>query len=69
MMIYQLSTGYFCGSPREMQVEAEEMFKLRNTIAKIYAQKTGQSRNVIQNDLEGDTLMSATKAQDYLSIT
>jgi ATP-dependent Clp protease, protease subunit len=46
-MIYQLSIGYFCGSPREMQVEAEELFKLCNTIAKIYAQKTGQSRNVI----------------------
>ena len=48
-----------------MQVEAEEMFELRNTIAEIYGQNTGQPINVIQNDLERDTFMSAKEAQDY----
>ena len=49
-------------------MKAEKMFELRNTIAKIYAQKTGQSVNIIQNNLERDTFMSAKEAQDYLSI-
>jgi ATP-dependent Clp protease protease subunit len=56
------------GNPREMQVEAEEMFELRNTIAEIYGQNTGQPINVIQNDLERDTFMSTTEAQDYAII-
>nr|YP_010291483.1 clp protease proteolytic subunit [Cyperus flavidus]YP_010292633.1 clp protease proteolytic subunit [Cyperus michelianus]ULQ64825.1 clp protease proteolytic subunit [Cyperus michelianus]ULQ67490.1 clp protease proteolytic subunit [Cyperus flavidus] len=65
IMIHQPSTNYFCGNPREMQVEAEELFELRNTITEIYAQNTGQPVNIIQNDLERDTFMSATEAQDY----
>ena len=51
-----------------MQVEAEEMFELGNTIAEIYGQNTGQPINVIQNDLERDTFMSTTEAQDYAII-
>ena len=65
VLIHQPSTGSFSGTTEKMQVEAEEMFELRNTIAEIYAQKTGQPINVIQNDLERDTFMSATEAQDY----
>ena len=51
-----------------MQVEAEEIFELCNTIVEIYGQNTGQPINVIQNDLERDTFMSATEAKNYLSI-
>ena len=65
VLIHQPSTGYFCGNADEMLVEAEEMCELRNEIAEIYAQNTGQPINVIQNDLERDTFMSATEAQDY----
>ena len=53
------------GSAKEIQVEAEQMFELRNTFAEIYAKKTGQPLDVIQNDLERDTFMSAKEAQDY----
>ena len=65
VLIHQPSTGYFCGSANEILVEAEEMRELRNEIAEIYAQNTGQPINVIQNDLERDTFMSAKEAQDY----
>jgi ATP-dependent Clp protease protease subunit len=41
------------------------MRKLRNTFADIYAQKTGQPINIVQNDLERDTFMSAKEAQEY----
>ena len=51
-----------------MQVEAEEIFELCNTIVEIYGQNTGQPINVIQNDLERDTFMSTTETQDYAII-
>ena len=41
------------------------MFQLRNTFAEIYAKKTGQPIDVVQNDLERDTFMSTKEAQDY----
>ena len=68
VFIHQPSTDYFCGTAEKILMETEEMFELFNTIAKIYAQKTGQSVNIIQNDLERDTFMPATETQDYLSI-
>jgi len=64
IMIHQPSTGYFCGSAKYIQMEAEELCELRYTIAEIYALKTGQPRNVIQNDLERDTFMSAKEAKE-----
>jgi ATP-dependent Clp protease protease subunit len=45
--------------------EKEDMLELRNTIADIYAQHTGQPVDVIQKDLERDYFMSATEARDY----
>jgi len=46
-------------------IKREKMLKLRNTIADIYAENTGQPVDVIQKDLERDYFMSATEAQDY----
>jgi ATP-dependent protease ClpP protease subunit len=33
IMIHQPSTGYFCGSAKYIQMEAEELCELRYTIA------------------------------------
>ena len=65
IMIHQPATGSFKGSPKEIKIEADEMFELRKTIAELYAQQTGQPLDVVQNDLERDTFMSAKQAQDY----
>ena len=65
IMIHQPATGSFHGSPKELKIEADEMFELRKTIAELYAQQTGQPLDVVQNDLERDTFMSAKQAQDY----
>ena len=46
-------------------MEAEDILELRNTIADIYAENTGKPVNVIQKDLERDSFMSVTEAQDY----
>ena len=48
-----------------LMMEAEDMLELRNTIADIYAENTGKPVDVIQKDLERDSFMSATEAQDY----
>ena len=65
VLIHQPSTDFFSGTTDKILVETEEICEFRNTIAEIYAQKTGQPINVIQNDLERDTFMSAKEAQDY----
>jgi ATP-dependent Clp protease protease subunit len=45
-------------------VEAEEMFELHNIFAEIYAKKTGKPIDVVQNDLERETFMSAKETQN-----
>ena len=66
IMISQPVTDYVIrGSAKEIQVEAEQMVELRKTFAEIYAQQTGQAIDVVQNDLERDTFMSAEEALDY----
>ena len=65
IMIRQPVTPFFRGSVKEIQLEAEEMFQLRKTVAELYSQKTGQPIDVVQNDLERETFMSAKEAKDY----
>nr|YP_010291628.1 clp protease proteolytic subunit [Scleria parvula]ULQ67635.1 clp protease proteolytic subunit [Scleria parvula] len=65
VLIHQPSTSYFSGSVEEIVLEAEEMFRIRNEIADMYAQSTGKPVSVIQKDLEIDTFMSATQAKVY----
>ena len=65
IMIHQPATAYFRESAKELKIEADEMFELRKTIAELYAQQTSQPLDVVQNDLERDTFMSAKQAQDY----
>ncbi|KAJ4782104.1 ATP-dependent Clp protease proteolytic subunit [Rhynchospora pubera] len=65
IMIHQPRTAPFIGTPREIERETEELFRLREVIADMYSQNTGRPINEIQNDLERDTYMSATEAQAY----
>ena len=65
IMIHQPATAYFRESAKELKIEADEMFELRKTIAELYAQQTSQPIDVVQNDLERETFMSAKQAQDY----
>ena len=64
-MIHQPATAYFRESAKELKIEADEMFELRKTIAELYAQQKSQPLDVVQNDLERETFMSAKQAQDY----
>jgi len=65
VMIHQPSSARVKGNIHSLKMEVEDMLKLRNTIADIYAENTGKPVDVIQKDLERDYFMSATEAQDY----
>nr|YP_009455337.1 clp protease proteolytic subunit [Erythropalum scandens]AUG62871.1 clp protease proteolytic subunit [Erythropalum scandens] len=65
VMIHQ-PASYFFGAPvEECLLEAEELLKLRETITKVYAERTGKPVWVVHEDLERDVFMSATEAQAY----
>ncbi|KAF3339802.1 ATP-dependent Clp protease proteolytic subunit 1 [Carex littledalei] len=63
--IHQPSSDSIRQNIDELLMEGKNMLELRNTIADIYAQNTGKPVDVIQKDLERDSFMSATEAQDY----
>ncbi|KAJ8746924.1 hypothetical protein K2173_007692 (mitochondrion) [Erythroxylum novogranatense] len=50
---------------REFVLEAEELLKLRETLTRVYAQRTGKPLWVVSEDMERDAFMSATEAQAH----
>nr|YP_010312658.1 clp protease proteolytic subunit [Pellionia scabra]ULF47679.1 clp protease proteolytic subunit [Pellionia scabra] len=65
VMIHQPSSYFYGASTRDFILEAEELLKLRETLTKVYVQRTGQSLWVVSEDMERDAFMSATEAQAY----
>nr|YP_009499953.1 ATP-dependent protease proteolytic subunit [Aconitum episcopale]AXC46890.1 ATP-dependent protease proteolytic subunit [Aconitum episcopale] len=55
---YKAQTGEFI-------LEAEELLKLRETLTRVYVQRTGKPLWVVSEDMERDVFMSATEAQAY----
>ncbi|KVI01583.1 ClpP [Cynara cardunculus var. scolymus] len=56
--ITKLSTGYII-------LEVGELLKLRETLTRVYVQRTGKPLWVVSEDMERDVFMSATEAQGY----
>ncbi|XP_049348226.1 ATP-dependent Clp protease proteolytic subunit [Solanum verrucosum] len=50
---------------REFVMEAVELMKLRETLTRVYAERTGKPFWVVHEDMERDIFMSATEAQAY----
>ena len=46
-------------------MEAEELLKIRETITRVYVQRTGKPLWVITEDMERDVFMSAAEAQTH----
>nr|QKV48119.1 clp protease proteolytic subunit [Risleya atropurpurea] len=65
IMIHQPVSSFYEGQVGEVMLEAEELLKLRETITKVYVQRTGNPLWVISEDMERDVFMSATEAQAY----
>jgi ATP-dependent Clp protease protease subunit len=64
LMIHQPSGGGY-GQASDVQIEAAEIMRLRNTVKKMYVHLTGNTRDEISRDLDRDTYFTATEALNY----
>nr|YP_009690504.1 clp protease proteolytic subunit [Castanopsis sclerophylla]YP_010444440.1 clp protease proteolytic subunit [Castanopsis fordii]YP_010444525.1 clp protease proteolytic subunit [Castanopsis tibetana]YP_011017170.1 clp protease proteolytic subunit [Castanopsis orthacantha]UHM24521.1 clp protease proteolytic subunit [Castanopsis hainanensis]UQJ74840.1 clp protease proteolytic subunit [Castanopsis hystrix]QEG57282.1 clp protease proteolytic subunit [Castanopsis sclerophylla]UTE95328.1 clp prot len=65
VMIHQPASSFYEAPAGEFILEAEEMMKLRETITRVYVQRTGTPLWVVSEDMERDVFMSATEAQAH----
>jgi len=64
VMIHQPSGGAQ-GQATDIEIQAREILKMRESLNKILAERTGQSLEKIRLDSERDFFMSADEAKDY----
>nr|YP_010831730.1 clp protease proteolytic subunit [Caragana leucophloea]WFG50560.1 clp protease proteolytic subunit [Caragana leucophloea]WFG50636.1 clp protease proteolytic subunit [Caragana leucophloea] len=65
VMIHQPASSFYEGQTAECMLEANELLKMRETMTKIYAQRTGKPSWQISKDMERDHYMSAEEAQAH----
>ena len=64
VMIHQPSGGAQ-GQASDVEIQAREILKLRETLNQILSERTGQPIEKIRSDSERDYFMSAAEARDY----
>jgi ATP-dependent Clp protease protease subunit len=64
IMIHQPSGGAQ-GQATDIEIQAREILRLRETLNRILSERTGQSLDKIKTDSERDYFMSAAEAKDY----
>ncbi|KAL8582073.1 hypothetical protein ACOMHN_003994 [Nucella lapillus] len=64
VMIHQPS-GQAVGQATDIQIQAEEIVKLKKQINKIYVKHTGQALDLIENSIERDRFMSPHEAKEF----
>jgi len=64
IMIHQPSGGAQ-GQSTDIQIQAQEIQRLKDTLNSILAEKTGKKAKTIEKDTERDNFMSAKEAVDY----
>lgn len=57
--------GGFQGQATDIDIHAKRIMKTKATLNKIYSERTGQSIEKIQHDVERDYFMSAQEAMEY----
>nr|QUT08594.1 clp protease proteolytic subunit [Changiostyrax dolichocarpus]QUT08676.1 clp protease proteolytic subunit [Changiostyrax dolichocarpus] len=65
VMIHQPASSFYESKTGEFVLEAEELLKLRETLTRVYVQRTSKPLWIISDDMERDVFMSATEAQTY----
>nr|YP_010636519.1 clp protease proteolytic subunit [Saxifraga angustata]WBQ48991.1 clp protease proteolytic subunit [Saxifraga angustata] len=65
VMIHQPAASFYEAKTGEFIMEAEELLKIRESITRVYVQRTGKSLWVVSEDMERDVHMSATEAQAH----
>ena len=53
------------GRPRDIEIQAREILKLRESLNRILAERTGQTLEKVRSDSERDFFMSSDEAKDY----
>ncbi|MEP0789486.1 ATP-dependent Clp protease proteolytic subunit [Funiculus sociatus GB2-M2] len=64
IMIHQPSGGTR-GQATDIQIEAKEILRIRHQLNQIYADRTGQSIEKIEKDMDRDFFLSAQEAKEY----
>ncbi|MEA3405638.1 MAG: ATP-dependent Clp endopeptidase proteolytic subunit ClpP [Pseudomonadota bacterium] len=64
VMIHQ-PLGGFQGQASDIQIHAQEIMKIKNTLNQALADHTGQDIKTIEQDTDRDNFMSAQEACDY----
>jgi ATP-dependent Clp protease protease subunit len=64
IMIHQPSGGTR-GQATDIEIEANEILRIRHQLNSIYADNTGQSIEKIEKDMDRDFFMSAAEAKEY----
>jgi ATP-dependent Clp protease protease subunit len=64
MMVHQVSAG-FQGTALDIDVQAREVLKTNDLLARILHKHTGQTIERIKTDIQRDYFMSAVEAVDY----
>ncbi len=64
IMIHQ-PLGGARGQATDIQIQAEQILKIKKKINNMLSENTGKPLEVIQNDTERDNYMSAQEAKDY----
>ena len=65
VMIHQPASSFYEAQTGEFILEAEELLKLRETLTRVYVQRTGKPFWVVSEDMERDVFMSAAEAQAH----
>ncbi|XLT91824.1 hypothetical protein HN873_013499 [Arachis hypogaea] len=65
VMIHQPASSFYEAQMGEFILEAEELLKLRETITRVYVQRTGKPIWLVFEDMERDAFMSAAEAQAH----
>ena len=64
MMVHQVSAG-FQGTAIDIDIQAREILKTNDTLARILQDHTGQSMERIKSDIQRDYFMSSEEAVEY----
>lgn len=66
VMIHQpLISGHMYGPASDIEIQAEEMLRIRQTLNKILADHSGKSIAQIESDTDRDNFMTAEEAKTY----
>ena len=66
VMIHQpLISGHMYGPATDIEIQAEEMLRIRTSLNKFLSDATGKSMEQIENDTDRDRFMTAEEAKEY----